>query len=104
MIVNVVSASGHTKRASLTNQKCKIRLTVVYLHPNEYSQELHYYSFAVKLDRCVGSCDTPDDVSNKVFVSNKTEDWNLSVFNMITGIDELKILNPYDRICNSNQK
>ena len=23
------------------------------LHPNKYSQELYYYPFAVKLDRCV---------------------------------------------------
>ena len=33
------------------------------LHPNEYSQEFCYYPFAVKLDRCVGSCNTINDVS-----------------------------------------
>ena len=54
------------------------------LHTNEYSQELHYYPFAGKLDRCVGSCNTLNDLSNKVCVSNKTEDLNLSLFNMIT--------------------
>ena len=26
--------------------------TLINLHPNEYSQELHYYPFAVKSDRC----------------------------------------------------
>ena len=47
------------------------------------------YPFAVKLlDRCVGSCNTLYDLSNKVCVPNKTEDLNLSVFNMITGINE----------------
>ena len=46
----------------------------------------------VKLDRCVGSCNTLNDLSNKVCVPNKTEDLNLSVFNMITGINELKTL------------
>ena len=35
---------------SLSNQKCKIQPTLINLHPNEYNQELHYYSFAVKLD------------------------------------------------------
>ena len=65
---------------------------LVNLCPNEYSQEFHYYPFAVKLDRCVRSCNTLNDLSNKFCVPNKTEDLNLSVFNMITGINELKTL------------
>ena len=40
------------------------------LHPNEYSQEFHYYPFAVKLDRCGGSYNTINDLSNKVCVPN----------------------------------
>ena len=52
------------------------------------TSEFHYYLFAVKLDRCAGSCNTLNDFSNKVCVPNKTEDLNLSVFNMITGINE----------------
>ena len=32
--------------------------TLINLHSNEYSPEFHYYPFAVKLDRCVGSCNT----------------------------------------------
>ena len=61
---------------------------LINLHPNEYSQEFYYYPFVVKLDRSVGSCNTLNDLSNKVCVSNKTEDLNLSVFNMITGTNE----------------
>ena len=48
--------------------------------------------FEVKLDRCVGSCNTINDLSNKVCVPNKIEDLDLSVFNMITGINESKTL------------
>ena len=34
-------------------------LTLINLHPNERSQELHYYyPFENKLDGCVGSCNT----------------------------------------------
>ena len=69
-----------------------IQLTLINLDPNEYSQEFWYYPFAVKLDRCVGSCITPNDLPNKVCVPNKTEDLNLSMFNMITGINESKTL------------
>ena len=77
---------------SLSIQKCEIQPTLINLDPNEYSQEFHYNSFAVNLDRCVGSCNTINDLSNKVCVPNKTEDLNLSIFNMITGINESKTL------------
>ena len=45
--------SDHTKRVSSINQKCMAQSTLVDLYPNEYSQGLHYYPFAVNLDRFV---------------------------------------------------
>ena len=72
----------------LSNQKCMIQPTLFNIHRNEYSQDLQYYPFAVKLDRCVRSCNTLNNLSNKVFVPNKTEDLNLSVFSLIIGINE----------------
>ena len=65
---------------------------LINFHPNGYNQEFHYYPFTVKLDRVVGICNTLNDLSNKACVLNKTEDLNLCVFNMITGINELKTL------------
>ena len=62
------------------------------LHPNEYSQEFHYYPFVVKLDRSVASFNTFNDLSNEVCAPNETEDLNVSVCNMITVIHESKIL------------
>ena len=98
---------------SLSIQKCEIQPTLINLDPNEYSQEFHYNSFAVNLDRCVGSCNTINDLSNKVCVPNKTEDLNLSIFNMITGINESKTLTKHisckrkckfdEKICKSNK-
>ena len=69
--------------------------TLIKLHLNEYSQEFHCYPFAVKLGRCIGNCNTLNNLSNKVCVPNKTEDLNLSAFNMITGINESKTLTKY---------
>ena len=67
----------------------------------------------VNLNQCVGSCNILNDLSNKVGFPNKTEDLNLSVFNMITGINEWKTLRKdtsyeckckFDgKKCNSNQ-
>ena len=69
-----------------------IQPILINLHTNEYTQGLYYYPFSVNLDRCVGSCNTVNDLSNRVSVPNKTEDLNMHVFKMITGINESKIL------------
>ena len=108
LLTGTVNASNHKKCVLLGNQKCEIEPTLINLQPNQYSQELHYYPFALKLDRCVGSCNTLNDLANEVCV---TEDLNLSVFNMITGINESKTNHiscewkcKFDgRKCNSNQ-
>ena len=34
----------------------------------------------VKLDKCVGRCNTLNDLSNEVCVPNKTDDFNIHVF------------------------
>ena len=67
------------------------QLTFINLYSDEYSQELHYSLFAVKLDRCVESCYTINDLCNKVCFPNKIEDLDLRVLNMITGVNESKI-------------
>ena len=72
-------ANRYAKCVSLSNQKCMIQPTLINLHPNEYSQEFHYYPFTVKLDKCVGSCNTLNDLSNKVCVPNKTADYSKCV-------------------------
>ena len=97
----------------MSNQKCMIQPTLINLYPNDYSQESHYYPFAVKLDRCVESCNTLNDLFSKVCIPNKTEDLNLSVFSMIRGINESKTLKKHasceckcrfdGRKCNSDQ-
>ena len=46
----------------------------------------------LKLNKCVGRGNTLNDLSNELLVSNKTYDFILSVFNMITGINEWKTL------------
>ena len=66
LLSSIVNVSNHTKCVSLSNQKCMVQPTLINLHLNEYSQEFHYYPFSVKLDRCVGRCNTLNDLCNKV--------------------------------------
>ena len=113
-LIGRVNASIHAKCMSFINQKCIIQPTLVNLHPNEYSQELNHYPFPYKLDRCLKSCNTLNDLSNKLCVPNKTENLNLRVFNMITEINKSQTLPKHvsckckckfdGRKCNSNQK
>ena len=84
LIKTILNGSNHTKCVSLGNQICMIQPTLSNLHLNEYSQEFHYYPFAVKLCGCVGRCNSLNELSNKVCIPNKTEDLDISVFTMTT--------------------
>ena len=92
LLSSIVNPSDHAKCVSLSNQICMIQPNLINLHPNEYSQEFHYYPFLVKLVRCVGGFNTINDFCNEVSILNKTEDLNLSVSNTITGMNESKTL------------
>ena len=56
----------------MINQKCMIQPTIINLRPDEYRKVFHNYPFAIKLNRWVGSCNTLNELSNKVCVPNKT--------------------------------
>ena len=81
MFIRLFSSIGNVSN----HTKCMLP-TIINLHPSGFSQELHYYPFAVNLDGCLRSCSTLNDLPNKVCVSNKTKDLNLSTFYMNTGI------------------
>ena len=51
-----------------------------------------YVTNYLQLNRCTGTCNALNGLSNKVYVPNQTEDLNLGAFNMITGINESKTL------------
>ena len=68
ILSNIFNTSNHSNWISLSNPECMIQIILIKLHSNEYSQEFHYYPFSVKLDRCVGSCNVLNDLSNKEIV------------------------------------
>ena len=57
----------------LVKQSKMIQPTLINLRPSGYNQKFHYDPFLVKLDICVGSCSTLNDLSNKVCTLNKTK-------------------------------
>ena len=94
LLTSIVNYSNHTECISVNNQQCMFHdlATLINLNHNEYGQGLCYYPFTVNLDRQFGSCNTLNDVSNRLCVPNKTEDLNLIFFNTIAVINESKSL------------
>ena len=113
-LTRIINTRNHKKCICLDNKPCMSRPTLINLYPNEYSQGFHYFPFTVNLDRCVKSCNSPIDLSNRVCVLDETNNLNLHVFNMIIRIKESKTLtkhiwckcqcNFHGRNCSLNQK
>ena len=88
------------------------RPTLINLNLDEHDQGSCHSPFMLGLDRCNGSCNTPDHLSTRICVPNKTEDLNLNVFNVAIRISQLKTLMKHiscncrfksnSRKCNSN--
>ena len=73
LLTRIVHASSHTKCVSINNQ-CETQPTLINLHP--IKTVMNYtiiHPFEVKL----GSCNTLNDLSNKLCVQHKTEDLNI---------------------------
>ena len=93
------------QNASLTNQKCMIQPTLIYLHPNEYTitWELNYYPFSVKLYRCVGNCNILNDWRFKEDLNIRRFEYKLvrhdNRDNWIKNINIQQVLSMIQRLC-----
>ena len=77
LLSSMVNAFNNTECVSSSNEICMIQPTLINLLPNEYNLEIYYCPFVVKLN-CVGSCNSLNDLSNKVCIPNNTEDLYLT--------------------------
>ena len=66
VLIVLLSFSGPL--ASIVDTPDTPQHTLIDLHRNEYMEGLVYYPFGVNLDRCMGSCNTLHDLSNKVCI------------------------------------
>ena len=73
LLTSIMDVSNHAKCVSLNIQQCMIQPTLINIHPNEDTEGLHYYPFAVNLDRCVQSCNALNDLSNRLCMQSKTK-------------------------------
>ena len=75
--VNLLSATP-LKRASMTNQECKVRPEIF----NVNSDESVFYPFTVKTSKCSGSCNNINDPYAKTRVSDAIKNITVNVFNL----------------------
>ena len=82
MFICLLSFTGSlaTKCMSLNNEQCRTRPFLIDSNP----VELKYYHYFVTLDKSNGSRNTLNEISDIICLSNKTENVNLNVFNLIT--------------------
>ena len=73
LLTSIMNVSNHAKCVSLNIQQCMIQPTLINIHPNEDTEGLHYYPFAVNFDRCVQSCNALNDLSNRLCMQSKTK-------------------------------
>lgn len=73
---------------SLNNRPYPARPALIDLNPSES----RYYPVMVSLDSCTGSWNDLDDLSDKTCVTNKTENVNLKVINLIIRKHKSKLL------------
>ena len=98
------------KCVSLKNHPCQTRKTLVNIN----SEGTLFYSFTVSVNESGGSYNTIDDPYARVCVLIKTKNMNVKVFNLVSGVNEIRFLVQYksrkckcrlnESVCNSKQK
>ena len=94
---------------SAVNQKCMPRPKTLYINPNEPV----FYPYSIKVNKCVGSCNTINEPCSKLCVPDITKNINVKVFNLMARIDETRqivwhetckcICRLTSAVCNSGQ-
>ena len=73
---------------SVVNQKCMARPKIINTNANEPV----FYPLSIKVNKCSGDCNTINDPMAKLCVSDVVKDMNIKVFNMLSRINETRIV------------
>ena len=94
---------------SVINQKCMSRPKIIETNPDEPV----FFPYSIKINRCSGSCNNPNDLFAKLCVPDFVKSINIKVYNLMTRLNETKdivwhetckcIFRLSKEICNSRQ-
>ena len=104
------SITGALNCISLNNQECKVRPEIVDVSSNN----LIFYPFSIKINRCSGNCNRINDPYAKICVPDAVKNLNGKVFNLMSRSNETRsikshetckcICRLYKIICNNKQR
>ena len=63
---------------SMDNQECKIRSEIININTNEPL----FHADSIKVNKCIGNCNTINDPYAKICVSENIKNMNIKVFNV----------------------
>ena len=95
---------------SMNNQECKIRPEIINLNTNE----LLFYPYSIKINKCNGSCNTIDNPYVNLCVPHKIKNTNVKVFSLISRINKTRHIEKHKTckckcrldasVCNNKQR
>ena len=71
---------------SMKNQECKVRPKIVNINSNN----LIFYPFSVKINRCSSNCNNINDPYARICVSDTFKNLNVKVFKLMTLTNETR--------------
>ena len=74
------------KCISMNNQECKIRTEIINLNANE----LIFYPYSIKINKCKGSCTTINDPYAKICVPDEIKNINVKILNLMSRTNETR--------------
>ena len=69
---------------SMKNSECKVKPEIVSINSNN----VIFYPFSVKINRCNGNCSNINDPYARICVSNTVKNLNVKVFNLMSRTNE----------------
>ena len=98
------------KCVTKNNQEFKIRSNIIDINNNEPL----FYSYSIKINKCIGSCNNINDPHAKLCVPNVAKNINVKVFNLTSGTNETRHIGWHETckckcrldasVCNTKQR
>ena len=84
-VSNLVSTTA-LSFVSMSNQACKVRPGIINMNSNN----LVFYPFSIKTNKCSSNCNNVNDLHVKICVPGVVKDLNVKVFNLMSRTNETR--------------
>ena len=86
MLINSILNVNPLECVLMKNQECKVRPEIVDVSTND----LIFYPFSIKVNKCDGKCNNISDPNAKLCVPDLVKNLNVKAFNLMSLTDETR--------------